>query len=194
MKKLGCLIAAGVVGIVLIMAVFMMETYNKLNRLDQDVKEAWSQVETQYQRRVDLIPNMVELVKRYAKHEQKIFKDIADARSHYAGAANPNEKAKAAGEIEGFFSRLMMIVENYPNLKANEQYTRLMDQWEGTENRISVQRMRYNEIVKQYNYTARSFFGRFWVGMFGFDKEKSFFKAATGAETAPDAKKLMGEE
>lgn len=195
MKKLGCLIGAGVLGFLLLMGVFFIETYNKLNRLDLDVKEGWSNVETDYQRRVDLIPNLVELVKRYAKHEQKIFTDIAEARTRYAGApAGSKERQNAMGELEGFFSRLMVIVENYPNLKANEQYTRLMDEWAGTENRIKVSRMRYNEVVKRYNYTARSFMGRFWVGIFGFDKEKAFFEAQKGADVAPSAKDLMGDE
>ncbi len=194
MKKLGCVAGAGILGFLLLMGVFFLETQAKLNRLNQDVKEAWSNVETDYQRRMDLIPNMVELVKRYAKHEQGIFKDIAVARSHYAGATTPNAKIKASGELDNFFSRLMMIVENYPNLKANEQFTRLMDQWEGTENRIKVSRMRYNEVAKKYNYVAGTLMGRFWVGMFHFDSEKQYFAATKGAETAPSAKELMGDK
>lgn len=194
MKKPGCIIAAGILIFLLIIASWAMESYNKLVRLDQDVKEQWSQVETQYQRRVDLIPNMVEVVKRYATHEKQIFKDIAEARTRYAGARTPDERIKAAGQLEGFLSRLLVIVENYPNLKANETFIRLMDQWEGTENRIAVQRMRYNEIVKRYNYTAKSFIGRMWVNMFGFDKEKLYFEAAKGAEVAPEAKKIWSEE
>lgn len=195
MKKSGSAVGIGIFALFVLFGLFFVKTFNALNRLDQDVKEAWSQVENQYQRRLDLIPNMVELVKRYAKHEQKIFKDIADARSRYAGApSGSSTKMKAMGELDSFFSRLLVVMENYPNLKANEQYTRLMDQWEGTENRISVERMRYNAVVKTYNYTARSFMGRFWVGAMGFQKEKAYFEAQKGAQTAPDAKKLMGDE
>jgi LemA protein len=194
MKKPGCIIAAGILIFLLIIASWAIDSYNKLVRLDQDVKEQWSQVETQYQRRIDLIPNMVELVKRYAKHEKQIFKDIAEARAKYAGATNQTERIRAASQLEGVLSRLLVIVENYPNLKANETFVRLMDQWEGTENRISVQRMRYNEIVKRYNYAAKSFMGRFWVSLFGFDKEKLYFEATKGAEVAPDAKKIWSEE
>lgn len=194
MKKIGCVIGLGLVVFVLLVGIWLMETYNKMVRLDQDVKEAWSQVEAQYQRRIDLIPNMVEVVKRYARHEQQIFKEIAEARTRYSGAKSSDEKIKIAGEMEGFLSRLMVIVENYPNLKANEEFIRLMDQWEGTENRIAVQRMRYNKVIKQYNYTAKSFVGRFWVGLFGFDKEKAYFEAEKGAEKAPSARDMFGKE
>lgn len=194
MKKIGCIvgISLAILGLIIVMSI--IGVYNKIVRLDQDVKESWSHVETLYQRRIDLIPNMVEVVKRYAKHEKQVFENIAEARTKYSGAKTPNEKIKAAGEIEGYLSRLLMIVENYPNLKANEEFTRLMDQWEGTENRIAVQRMRYNEKVKQYNYTAKSFIGRFWVSIFGFDKEKNYFESQTGAEKAPIAKDVFGEE
>ena len=152
MKKIGCVIGLGLVVFILLIGLWLMETYNKIVRLDQDVKEAWSQIEAQYQRRIDLIPNMVEVVKRYARHERQIFKEIAEARTRYSGAKTLEQKIKIAGEMEGSLSRLMVIVENYPNLKANEEFIRLMDQWEGTENRIAVQRMRYNKVVKQYNY------------------------------------------
>lgn len=196
MKKVGCLVGAGLGAFLLLMVFWGMETFNKLNRLDQDVKEAWSQVENVYQRRLDLLPNMVEVVKRYAKHEQKIFKDIAEARTRYAGKApaSPAEMDKANGELSSFFSRLMVIVENYPNLKANEQFGRLMDQWEGSENRISTERRRFNEMVKTYNYTAKSFMGRIWVSLFKFDKEKQYFKAVEGAEKAPSAKDAFGDD
>lgn len=193
MKKPGCIIAAGILIFLIIIVSWAVESYNRLVRLDQDVKEQWAQVETQYQRRMDLIPNMVEVVKRYAKHEKQIFKDIAEARANYAGAKTLNEKIIAATQLEGSLARLLLIVENYPNLKANETFIRLMDQWEGTENRIAVQRMRYNEIVKRYNYTAKSFVGRMWVNMFGFDKEKLYFEATKSSEISPQAKKLFGE-
>lgn len=193
MRKPGCIIAAGILIFLIIIVSWAVESYNRLVRLDQDVKEQWAQVETQYQRRMDLIPNMVEVVKRYAKHEKQIFKDIAEARANYAGAKTLNEKIIAATQLEGSLAKLLLIVENYPNLKANETFIRLMDQWEGTENRIAVQRMRYNEIVKRYNYTAKSFVGRMWVNMFGFDKEKLYFEAPKSSEISPQAEKLFGE-
>lgn len=190
MKKPGCVIAGVILIFLIIITSFTIETYNKLVRLDENVKEQWSQIETQYQRRMDLIPSMVEVTKRYATHESQIFIEVANARSKFVSAKTIDEKMEAAKDVGVVMGRLFGYVENYPNLKANETFIRLMDQWEGTENIISVQRMRYNEIVKKYNYTAKSFLGRFWVSIFGFDKEKPYFEAAKGAEVAPSAKDI----
>jgi LemA protein len=196
MKKFGCLgILAVAVVLALVLGVWAVGVYNKLVNLDQEVAASWSQVENQYQRRLDLLPNMVEVVKRYAQHEQQVFKDLADARARYAGApSGSTEKMQAATQLDGVLGRLMVIVENYPNLKANEQFTRLMDQWEGTENRIAVERQRYNDQVKAYNMTAMSAFGRLWVGLFGFDRSKSYYQAASNAAQAPSAKEMFGPE
>lgn len=192
MQRTGAITLAVILGVIVLIAGFFFSTQSNLNRLDQDVKEALSNVETDYQRRMDLIPNMVEVVKKYAKHERQVFQDIANARSNYAGSTSGSPaRMRAINQLDNSFSRLMAVVENYPNLKANEQYNRLMDQWEGTENRIKVARMRYNEVVKNYNYTAKTLTGRFWVNMFGFDKEKDYFAATPGADKAPSAKDLL---
>ncbi len=198
MKRIGCWIALSLIGLLFIIVIgiglWTMDSYNQLVRLDQEVKAMWSQVENQYQRRLDLLPNMVEVVKRYVQHEQKVFKDIADARSHYTGApAASAEKIKAAGELNSAFARLLAIAENYPNLKANGEFIRLMDQWEGTENRIAVERMRFNDTVKQYNVVAMSVTGRLWVMLFGFEQSKPYFEAIKGAEKAPSAKEAFDQ-
>ena len=195
MKKIGCIALVSLVGLLLLITVGAgFWAYDHFVKRDQGVRAAWSEVENQYQRRLDLLPNLVEVVKRYARHEQKIFADLADARARYAGAppASP-EKMRAARELETLFTRLMVIVENYPNLKANETFTRLMDEWAGTENRVAVARMRFNEQVKQYNSSAMSLLGRFWIGFFGFDRSKLYFEAVKGAEKAPSAKEMFGE-
>lgn len=192
-------VIAAVVAVVLILLVgfviWIIGQYDGFVKLDQDVKEGWAQVESQYQRRLDLLPNMVEVVKQYATHEKTLFTEISEARSRYLGAASGSpEKMKAMRELEGLFARLLVIVENYPQLKANEQFIRLMDQWEGTENRIAVERMRYNEKVKLYNYEAMSFVGRILVSFFGFDKSKTYYEADKAAEKAPSAKELFREQ
>ena len=179
---------AGIVAVVVIMFMWVIGVYNNLVGLDVSVKTAWSQVENQYQRRLDLIPNLVETVKGYKIHEADVFKNIADARTRYAGAQNVSQKVDAANGLEGALSRLMVIVENYPILKADANFRQLMDSLEGTENRISVERMRYNETVAQYNMYVRGFPTVIIVGMTGFDREKPLFQAAKGAEQAPNVK------
>lgn len=198
MKNLGCMVAVGILAVILFLVVIVgvvgIGSYNNLVKLDQEVKASWAQVESQYQRRMDLLPNLVEIAKQYAGHEKKVFQDIADARSRYAGApSGSSDKVRAAGEMEGAFARLLAIVESYPNLKANEQFTRLMDEWAGTENRIAVERQRFNETVKAYNMTAMSFTGRLWVSLFKFDSSKPYFMADRGAEKAPSAKDAFGQ-
>ena len=134
--------------------------YNQIQTKDEDINNKWAQVESQLQRRSDLIPNLVTVVKSYAKHEETVFKDIADARAHMGGALqtnDPNKVAAASGEFNSALSRLLVVSENYPNLKANEQYTRLMDELAGTENRIAVARMDYNNSVQDYNTYIRQF-------------------------------------
>lgn len=173
-----------VLGLVIVVAGSVMGSYNSLIGLDQQVKTAWAQVENQLQRRYDLIPNLVETVKGYAKHESEVMAKIADARSRYAGAATPQDKMAASGELESALARLLVIVERYPDLKADRQFTQLQDELAGTENRIAVERMRYNETVRSYNSTILRFPTVFFARLFGF-AEKPYFGAAEGAETAP---------
>ncbi|MEA3493103.1 MAG: LemA family protein [Candidatus Margulisiibacteriota bacterium] len=168
-------------GIVVLIGVFMTSMYNGLVGLDQNVKQLWSQVENQLQRRYDLIPNLVRTVKGYAAHEKEIFIDVAEARAKLAGAATINQKAQAASGLEGVLGRLLAIAENYPQLQASKNFRALQDELSGTENRLAVARMRYNEGVENYNRRAKSIPTVMFVGLFGFDREKAYFQVANDA-------------
>jgi LemA protein len=148
------------------------------------VDVSWAQVENQYQRRLDLIPNLVETVKGYATEEKEIFTQIAEARSRIGGAQSPEQRVQAEDQLGGFLGRLLMISENYPQLKANQNFMDLQKQLEGTENRISVERMRFNESVREYNLYIKRFPQRFYASVMGFEP-KSFYEATEGAENAP---------
>jgi len=173
-----------VIGIVLSM---FFGSYNSLVSLDENANTQWANVESKLQRRFDLIPNLVESVKGSMAQEQEIFTAIADARARMAGATSLNEKVDASNQLEGALGRLLVVTENYPELKSNENVTALMDELAGTENRISVERDRYNEVVKEYNQAIRKFPKNIMAGMFGFDK-RSYFEATQGADKAPEVK------
>src|SRR3972149_5359942 len=159
---------------VILIAGYIWVTYNRLVKQDEAIKALWAQVETQLQRRSDLIPNLVEVVKGYAKHEKEIFENVAQARAKLAGARSVDEKISAANELSGFLGRLLAIAENYPNLKANESFNRLMDELAGTENRIAVERKRYNDIVQVNNKKVKRFPPNMLAGMFGFSPSPYF--------------------
>ncbi len=159
-------------------------SYNKFVGQEEGIKAQWAQVDNQLQRRNDLIPNLVNTVKGYAAHESGVFEAIANSRAKLAGAKTPDEKIAAANEQSSALARLLLIVENYPNLKADQQFARLMDELSGTENRIAVERMRYNEKVQAYNTLRRSFPSNLTGSMFGF-KEYPFFKAPDEAKAVP---------
>ena len=159
-------------------------SYNKFVSQEEAVKAQWAQVENQLQRRNDLIPNLVETVKGYAEHEESVYKDIADARSRLLAAKSPDETIQAANQQTSALGRLLAVVENYPQLKANEQFNRLMDELAGTENRISVERMRYNERIQEYNTSKRQFPGNLTAKMFTF-KDYPFFEAPAEARQVP---------
>jgi LemA protein len=159
-------------------------SYNRFVGQEEGIKAQWAQVENQLQRRNDLIPNLVETVKGYAAHEEGVFKDIADSRSRLLAAKSPEETIAAANQQTTALGRLLAIAENYPNLKANEQFNRLMDELSGTENRIAVERMRYNERVQEYNTGRRQFPANVTAKMFGF-KEYPFFQAPPEARQVP---------
>lgn len=179
------LIPLGIIGVVaLVLFGFFGGTYNNLNAKSKQVDGQWAQVEAQYQRRFDLIPNLVETVQGIFNQEQEVFTALADARARYSGAPTPEQRAEAANQVEGALSRLLVIVENYPELRSNESVMRLMDELAGTENRVSVERMRYNDVVRDYNTTVSSFPTNILAGMFGF-KERTYFEAQAGAENAP---------
>ncbi|HXE81675.1 MAG TPA: LemA family protein [Vicinamibacterales bacterium] len=159
-------------------------SYNRFVSQEEAIKAQWAQVENQLQRRNDLIPNLVETVKGYAAHEKEVFENIAQARARLAGATTPEETIAAANAQSAALARLLAIVENYPQLKANEQFNRLMDELAGTENRIAVERMRYNERVQEYNTLRRQFPSNITAGIFGF-KEYPFFEAPESAKQVP---------
>ncbi|MFC5404950.1 LemA family protein [Cohnella soli] len=175
----------GALAIILVMSA--VSSYNGLVSSETAVDNKEAQIDTQLQRREDVIPNLVSTVKGYAAHEKEVFQSIADARSKLAGAGTTEEKSEANAELEGALSRLLVVVENYPNLKADAQFTRLMDELSGTENRIAVARQDYNNSVTTYNTKIRKFPAALYASMFGFEK-RTFFKAAPGAETVPEVK------
>jgi LemA protein len=159
-------------------------SYNTFVSQDEAIKAQWSQVENQLQRRNDLIPNLVETVRGYAQQEKDVFGQIADSRAKLAGAKTPEDTIKAANEQSAALARLLVIVENYPQLKSNESFNRLMDELSGTENRIAVERMRYNERVQEYNTARRRFPANLTASIFGF-KEYPLFNAPPAAERVP---------
>lgn len=173
-----------VIGIVVVILLYVFSSYNSLISLNESADSQWAKVETQYQRRFDLIPNLVNSVKGILNQEQTIFTAIADARTRYAGAGTADERAQAASEVESALGRLLVIMENYPQLRSSENVADLMTQLEGTENRISVERTRFNDIVREYNITTKRFPKNIIASMFGFD-ERAYFEAETGAETVP---------
>ena len=180
-----------IVGIIILIIVipysYIKGTYNSLVTMDESVKGAWAQVENQLQRRYDLIPNYVETVKGYAAHEKEVFVKVTEARSKVAGAGSVNEKIQANNQLSSALSRLLVVVERYPELKANTNFIRLQDELAGTENRIAVERRRFNETVKVYNIKIRTFPTNIIAGMFGFEKA-TFFEVPKERQEAPKVK------
>jgi LemA protein len=155
--------------------------------MDESVKTAWAQVENQLKRRYDLIPNLVETVKGYAAHEKEVFQHLADARTKYFQAQDVKGKIEASGELERALSRLLVLRETYPQLKANETFLKMMDSLEGTENRISVERKRYNDAVRTLNTYIRTVFGRFFAGLAGVTKAE-YYQIPQAEKEAPRVK------
>ncbi len=182
MKK-GWIIALSVIIVVGIIAGAVVGAYNGLVDAEQEVDSKAATVDTMLTRRADLIPNLVSTVKGYAAHEEEVYTAIADARSKLAGSTTTEDKLAANDELESALSRLLVVVEQYPELKASEQFTALQDQLEGAENRISTARMDYNEAVKTYNGKVRRFPGNIVAGLFGFDTRTMYEAPAGDAET-----------
>lgn len=180
MKK--SLIVIGI--IVLAIALYSWSAYNGLVTMREGTTALWQQVEVQYQRRFDLIPGIVNATKAVLVQEQKVFSDIADARTRYSGAQTVNDKIGAATQVESALARLLVVMENYPVLKSSETVRDLMTQLEGTENRISVERGRFNEGVRGYNTAIKKFPKNIFASMFGFDQVQ-YFESQNGAEVAP---------
>jgi LemA protein len=180
----------GLIGIVIVIAVvvvfglMLMSSYNNFVSSEENVKQSYAQIENQLQRRLDLIPNLVNTVKGYASHEKEVITSISDARARLAGAKTPGEEATANADLSNSLSRLLVVVENYPNLKADRQFTQLMDELAGTENRIAVARKDYNDQVALYNKKIKQFPGAIIARMAGFN-EKEYFKADPKAQQVP---------
>ena len=197
MKK-GCLIALVIAGVLLVIAMgifmYVKSTYNNLVTLDEKVNQSWAQVQNVYQRRYDLIPNLVETVKGYAKHEKETLQGVVEARSKVGGTINlkadeltPEKLAQfqqVQAGLSGALQRLMVVVERYPDLKANENFIRLQDELAGTENRIAQERRRFNTDVQTYNTSIRSFPANIFANIFGFEK-RPYFEADEKAQEAP---------
>jgi len=192
MKK-GLVVTLAIVGFILILIMWGVSVFNKMVSLEEGTSGQWANVESSYQRRADLIPNLVNTVKGYAEHEQETFQAVVEARAKATQTVvdpsniSPEELAEyqaAQSGVSSALSRLLAVVENYPDLKANQNFLELQSQLEGTENRINVERNRFNEIVKSYNTYIKKFPGRFFAGLFGFD-QKGYFQATAGSEEAP---------
>jgi LemA protein len=189
-KGLG--IALVVVGVLLLAAFMVFGSYvsarNQMVAKDQAVKEAWSNVDADLERRADLIPNLVETVKGFTKEESTVFGDIANARAGMLNAQGPAAKMAANNQLDGAIGRLLMLTENYPQLRSSDQFMRLQDELAGTENRIKVSRMRYNEAVQDYNTFILQFPNNIWAGIAGFHQNNDYFKASPAAQNAPQIK------
>lgn len=184
MKVLGAILA-----VVLILALIVGGMYvsrrNQMVTLNEQVKSNWAQVDVVLQRRSDLIPNLVETVKGFAAQEQTVFNDIARARAALGGARTPQDKIAANGQLDSALSRLLVVVENYPQLKSNENFLRLQDELAGTENRIAVERKRYNDSVQAYNTYIGLFPNNIFAGWAGFQRNNAYFEAAPASREAP---------
>lgn len=181
------IIMALLVMVVLSVWAWYMKTYNHFIRLDEQAKSAWAQVDNQLQRRYDLIPNLVNTVKGYAQHEDKVLTAVTEARARVGSAQTVNDKIRANGELTSALGRLLVVAENYPNLKANENFLDLQAQLEGTENRIAVARRSYNEAAQIYNQAIRGFLEQFVAGRMKLEL-KAYFESDKAAQKAPDVK------
>lgn len=171
-----------------VVAISFAGIYNNIVSKNEGITAKWAQVENQLQRRNDLIPNLVNSVKGYAAHEKTIFEDVAKARSQWADANTLNDKVKAASGMDAALGRLIAVAENYPQLKADGTFLKLMDELSGTENRIAVERMRFNESVMDFNITVRRFPGNVVAGIFGYKPVNQYFKAEDKAKAVPEVK------
>ena len=183
--KRGTIAVVALVAVVLIAFMSYISSKNTMVAKRNDIQAQFAQIDTQLQRRADLIPNLVSTVKGYAKHEETVFGDIANARAGLLNAQDPQSKIAANGRLDGAIGRLLALSENYPDLKSNQNFLALQDQLEGTENRISVERRRYNQTVRDYDTYIQQFPASLWAGIAGFQTNNDYFQADQGAKTAP---------
>lgn len=188
----GLWIALGVVGVLVLAVLMVFASYvsakNQMVANDQAVKAAWSEVDVQLERRADLIPNLVETVKGFTKEESTVFGDIANARAGMLNAQGPQAKIEANGKLDSALGRLLLLTENYPQLRSSDQFMRLQDELSGTENRISVARKRYNDALQNYNTFVLQFPNSIWAGIAGFHPNNAFFTASPAAQAVPSVK------
>jgi LemA protein len=188
----GLLAVLGILGIIVVVILIAGGSYvsakNGMVDRDQAVKSAWSEVDVQMQRRADLIPNLVETVKGFTKEESTVFGDIANARAGMLNAQGPAAKIAANGQLDGAIGRLLLLTENYPQLRSSDQFMRLQDELAGTENRIGVARKRYNEAIQNYNSFILHFPNSIWARMAGYQPNNAYFQATEAARTAPSVK------
>jgi len=184
MKKIGIVLLV-IVGVIIVFGGMVIAGLNKPVILDEQVNNTWAQVENQLQRRVDLIPNLVSTVKGYMEHERGTFEKITELRSQWVKAASAQEKIETSNAITETLSKILMVAENYPELKANENFLSLQAQLEGTENRIAVERMRYNDAVKTFNAYQRTIFGNVFCSLRRLGQPRVYFKAVEGAKEVP---------
>ena len=185
----GLKVFVAIAGVLLLLTILIGSGFvslrNDMVRQKEAIQANWAQVDVVLQRRADLIPNLVETVKGYAAHEQKIFEDLANARAALMGGRTPAERIAANQQLEGALARLLVVVENYPNLKANENFLRLQDELAGTENRVAVERRRYNQTVQEYNTYIGLFPNNLVAGFSGFQREEAYFRATEESRQAP---------
>ena len=185
-------IALGVVGVLILIVLMVFGSFigarNQMVAKDQTVKSMWSEVDVQLERRADLIPNLVETVKGFTKEESTVFGDIANARAGMLNAQGPQGKTAANGKLDSALGRLLLLTENYPQLRSSDQFMRLQDELAGTENRISVARKRYNDAIQDYNTFILQFPNNIWAGMAGYHENTAYFAAPESAKTAPAVK------
>ena len=190
--KRGLLVGIVLVVVVIFAALLVFGSYvsakNQMVAKNEGVKAAWSQVDVVLQRRADLIPNLVATVKGYATHEETVFGDIANARAGLLNARDPQSKIQANGQLDGALGRLLALSENYPDLKSNQNFMSLQDQLEGSENRIAVERRRYNQTLQDYNTFIQQFPNSIWAGFAGFKVNDAYFEASPASKNAPVVK------
>lgn len=192
MMRRGLWIAIAFVVVIFLALLLVFGSYvsakNQMVAKQEAVHAQWSQVDVVLQRRADLIPNLVETVKGYAKHEETVFSDIANARAALLNAHDPSGKIAANGQLDSAIGRLLALSENYPNLKADQNFLQLQDQLEGTENRIATERRRYNQTLQDYNTFIGQFPNSIWAGMAGFQRDNAYFQASEASKQAPNVK------
>ena len=188
----GLLVGLGVVGVIVLALLLVGGSFvsakNQMVAKDQAVKSAWSEVDVQLERRADLIPNLVETVKGFTKEENSVYADIANARAGMLNAQSPQAKIAANGQLDGALGRLLLLTENYPQLRSSDQFMRLQDELAGTENRISVARRRYNQAIQDYNTFIGQFPNSIWAGIAGFKQNNAYFNASPAAQQVPNVK------